>query len=95
MENGHDELNTPTFMIVVSVIIPTCNRPDDLARCLHALAPQLEKHSSEVIVSDDSLVDSTQAMLTTEFPTVKITTGPRREPQCRRAASICKVADFH
>ena len=84
MENGHDELNKPTFMIEVSVIIPTCNRPDDLARCLRALEPQTGQHSYEVIVSDDSRDDSTQAMLQTQFPTVKITTGPRRGPGANR-----------
>ena len=86
MENGHDELNPPTFMIEVSVIIPTCNRPDDLARCLRALEPQMGQHSYEVIVSDDSHDASTQAMLQTKFPTVKITTGPRRGPGANRNA---------
>jgi GT2 family glycosyltransferase len=86
MENGHNTLNTQTIMIEVSVIIPTCNRPGDLARCLRALTPQLGGHSSEVIVADDSRDEDTQAMLKADFPTVKITTGPRRGPGANRNA---------
>lgn len=73
-------------MTTASIIIPTCNRPDDLARCLRALAPQLEKQSCEVIVSDDSRDERTQAMLKAEFPAVNITTGPRSGPGANRNA---------
>ena len=86
MENRRNEFNPPTNVIQASVIIPTCNRPDDLARCLRALAPQLQQHPCEVIVSDDSRDERTQAMLNAEFPTVKITTGPRRGPGANRNA---------
>jgi GT2 family glycosyltransferase len=71
---------------MISIIIPTCNRPGDLARCLRALAQQLEQHPCEVIVSDDSLDESTQAMLKAEFPAVRITTGPRSGPGANRNA---------
>jgi GT2 family glycosyltransferase len=73
-------------MTDVTIIIPTCNRPADLARCLHALLPQLEQHPCEVIVSDDSRDDRTQAVLRAEFPSVKITTGPRSGPGANRNA---------
>ena len=71
---------------MISLIIPTCNRPDDLHRCLRALEPQLEQHPCEVIVSDDSRDERTQAMLRNEFPSIKITTGPRSGPGANRNA---------
>lgn len=73
-------------MIEATLIIPTCNRPADLERCLRALAPQLELHPCEVIVSDDSRDQRTQAMLKAEFPSVKITFGPRSGPGANRNA---------
>jgi len=78
-------------MPLASIVIPTCNRPADLARCLHALAPQLTQHPCEVIVSDDSRDDSTQSMLKAEFPAVKITTGPRRGPGANRNAGVLQA----
>lgn len=74
-------------MIEATLIIPTCNRPADLERCLRALAPQLEQHSCEVIVSDDSRDERTQALLASAFPWVKKTTGPRRGPGANRNAA--------
>ena len=41
----------------LSVIIPTCNRPDELALCLQRLAPAAQSIAAdqfEVIVTDDS-----------------------------------------
>ena len=87
MEYRRTELNLPKLMIEASIIIPTCNRPADLERCLRALAPQLAQHPCEVIVSDDSRDDRTQALLRAEFPTVKISTGPRRGPGANRNAA--------
>ena len=73
-------------MVFTSIIIPTCNRPADLERCLHALLPQLEQHPCEVIVSDDSRDDRTRELLASKFPTVKIVRGPRCGPGANRNA---------
>ena len=73
-------------MTTASIIIPTCNRPDDLARCLRALASQLEQQSCEVIVSDDSRDERTREMLKKDFPAVKIASGPRCGPGANRNA---------
>lgn len=73
-------------MSIASIIIPTCNRPDDLARCLRALASQLEQQSCEVIVSDDSRDERTREMLKKDFPAVKIASGPRCGPGANRNA---------
>jgi GT2 family glycosyltransferase len=73
-------------MIQATIIIPTCNRPDDLERCLRVLQPQLQEHPCEVIVSDDSRDDRTQKFLAAEFPTIKIALGPRCGPGANRNA---------
>jgi GT2 family glycosyltransferase len=39
--------------VSVSVVIPTCNRPDDLRRCLTALQAQAARRRLEVIVIDN------------------------------------------
>src|SRR5439155_14661343 len=39
--------------IAVSVVIPTCNRPDDLRRCLAALQAQASARPIEAIVIDN------------------------------------------
>jgi GT2 family glycosyltransferase len=44
----------------LTVVIPTCRRPDLLARCLHALASQdCDPHSYEIVVADDAASDAT------------------------------------
>ena len=73
-------------MIQATIIIPTCNRPADLERCLRVLQPQFQQHPCEVIVSDDSRDDRTQKLLAAEFPTVKIAIGPRCGPGANRNA---------
>lgn len=73
-------------MIQATIIIPTCNRPADLERCLRVLQPQLQQHPCEVIVSDDSRDDSTQKLLAAEFPAVKMAFGPRCGPGANRNA---------
>jgi GT2 family glycosyltransferase len=43
-----------------SVVIPTYRRPDELERCLHALAGQMLGGRYEVIVADDAAGDATR-----------------------------------
>lgn len=62
-----------------SLIIPTCNRPERLARCL-ALLPR----EVTVIVTDDSSDARTHAMLRRDFAHVRWTQGPRRGPAANR-----------
>jgi len=70
-----------------SVIIPTCHRNDDLARCLERLAPgaqTLLAADYEVIVSDDGRASTAEATVREQFPWARWTQGPRRGPAANR-----------
>lgn len=72
-------------MIFASIIIPTCNRTDDLRSCLEQLAPQLPADGSvEVIVADDGSSPVSKDMLAALFPAVQWMQGPRRGPAANR-----------
>ena len=73
--------------MLISVIVPTCQRPELLARCLHQLAPGgqlLESDAYEVIVTDDSANPATRNLVTKEFPWARWMAGPRRGPAANR-----------
>ena len=51
-------------MTVVSVVVPTCNRPDLLARCLDALIEQDVRCGTwEIVVTDDARSDATRCQV--------------------------------
>ena len=64
---------------VISVIIPTCDRTESLARCLEQLGG-----AAEVIVSDDGKTTATSELISARFPNVKWYQGPRRGPAANR-----------
>lgn len=63
-----------------SVVIPTCGRPEMLARCLR----ELTATNAEIIVSDDSGDERTRDLLAREFPKARWLQGPRRGPAANR-----------
>jgi hypothetical protein len=68
----------------LSVIIPTCNRPDDLGRCLERLAPQMRfADGEELIVTDDGADEAGRAVVE-RFPGARWTRGERRGPASNR-----------
>ena len=75
-------------MIRFSVVIPTYQRLDDLARCLDQLAPgeqTLSFGEYEVIVTDDEGEGSkTQALVEEQYPWAKWVAGPGRGPAANR-----------
>jgi GT2 family glycosyltransferase len=82
-EQPLDILRCPKF----SVIIPTCNRNDQLARCLDCLAPNaqtLDYKCYEVIVSDDGRSPAAEEMIRTRYPWAQWLSGPRRGPAANR-----------
>jgi len=77
--------------LLASLIIPTCNRPDDLRRCLGALVPQIPKDGTvDIHIGDDSVSDVTRKLVEKEFPQAKVHSGPRQGPGANRnrAASL-------
>ncbi len=71
---------------LLSVIIPTCYRPDLLSLCLERLAPgaqTLDATEYEVIVSDDG-VPTVERLLAERFPWALWVQGPRRGPAANR-----------
>jgi GT2 family glycosyltransferase len=70
---------------MISLIIPTCNRPDDLKRCLDAIRPQLPDDGSvEVIVGDDGKHAAGRAVTAESLPSAHWIKGPSRGPAANR-----------
>ncbi|HYE33188.1 MAG TPA: glycosyltransferase family A protein [Methylomirabilota bacterium] len=73
-------------MVEFSVIVPTCDRPDLLRRCLDAVrlaTSEVQLGMVEVIVSDDSGNDASK-QVTETFGNCHWTRGPRRGPAANR-----------
>ncbi|MBI5425901.1 MAG: glycosyltransferase family 2 protein [Opitutae bacterium] len=73
--------------MILSVVIPTCNRPDTLAAALERLAPGAQTLAAadyEVIVTDDSRSTATETLVRTRFPWARWTRGPQRGPAANR-----------
>ncbi len=71
---------------MISVIIPTCNRHEQLRYCLLSLSPQvqlIDQDMYEVIVSDDG-ENIAQGFIEKEFPFVKWIKGPKAGPAANR-----------
>lgn len=78
-----------------SIIIPTCNRPQLLDKCLTKLDYRLQKFDAnayEVIVTDDSSSDATELFLKSQYTWIKWLKGPARGPAANRnnGASFAK-----
>lgn len=74
---------TPIF----SVIIPTYQRNDLLAKCLDCLAPNIQTMPAEryeVIVTDDGRETTAQEMISQQHPWVKWVAGSRKGPAANR-----------
>jgi GT2 family glycosyltransferase len=72
---------------MLSVIIPTCNRNELLAKCLDRLDASVQcvdKQSYEVIVSDDSSENVSKEFIESKYPWVKWIGGPKKGPAANR-----------
>lgn len=70
-----------------SIIIPTCNRNDFLARCLNYLDIDVQKVNNflyEIIVTDDSNENIAQNFIAQKYPWVQWLEGPKRGPAANR-----------
>jgi GT2 family glycosyltransferase len=73
--------------LLLSVIIPTCNRNDLLGKCLEKLrysVQQLPQDKYEVIVTDDSKENVAKSFIEDKYPWVKWVAGPKRGPAANR-----------
>lgn len=68
----------------IGVIIPTCDRLDQIKACLDCLKPQVDALPCAVIVSDDGRTSKTKDSLAVEYPWVTWVAGPRKGPAANR-----------
>ena len=84
--SNHTESNTP----LISIIIPTYNRKDELANCITSMADQSYKNF-EIIIIDDCSADGTVDFLNDNFPEIKILKNKNRSgPTLARNIGIKK-----
>jgi glycosyltransferase involved in cell wall biosynthesis len=72
---------------MISIVIPTYNRPDLLVKCLECLLSEKQRISYleyEVIISDDSSNDETKNLVKDRYPFFRYNAGPRRGPAANR-----------
>lgn len=75
--------------LLISVVVPTRDRPVLLRRCLDQLAPGAQTLAAaqyEVIVADDGVSGNMAAALGATHPWARIVAGPRRGPAANRNA---------
>jgi GT2 family glycosyltransferase len=73
--------------VLISIIIPTCNRNDLLAKCLDCLSPenqQIDKSIYEIIVSDDGSKNQAKDLIAKKYPLVQWVEGPKKGPAANR-----------
>ncbi len=75
-----------TPQMLLSVIIPTCNRNDLLFSCLSRLSPQVQTTNVpfEVIVSDDGKNNPAKDLVSKHFRWAKWIEGPKKGPASNR-----------
>lgn len=76
-------MGTPKF----TVIIPTYQRNDLLVKCLDCLAPNvqtLDSNEYEVIVTDDGVLTTAEALVHERYPWAQWVSGPHRGPAANR-----------
>jgi GT2 family glycosyltransferase len=83
-------VTTPdTVHPLISVVVPTRDRPELLGRCLDRLAPgsqALDARRYEVVVTDDGEPGRAASLLARTHPWVRVVAGPRRGPAANRNA---------
>lgn len=82
MENG-----ITNSIMLLSIIIPTCNRNDLLTKCLDCIAPgkQTVNHTMyEVIVTDDGNTNQAKELILENYSWAKWVEGPKRGPAANR-----------
>jgi len=74
--------------VPVSIIVTTCDRPDDLEVCLQQLLAQETSRSVEIVVADNRPASGLTAPIVAKFPRVKLVSEPRPGASYGRNAAI-------
>lgn len=74
--------------ILVTIVVATCDRPDDLRNCLSCLVAQQTAHSLEIIVVDNNPASELTPSVVAEFPQAKLIQETRRGLSYARNAGI-------
>jgi O-antigen biosynthesis protein len=72
----------------VSIVVPSCDRPDDLRRCLTSLTTQRTSHALEIIVVDNRPARGSARRVATEFPSIRVLDETRPGLSFARNAGI-------
>ncbi len=72
----------------VSIIIATCDRPEDLRNCLNSIMQQQSTRSKEIIVVDNNPASGLTAQVITDFPEVMWLREPRQGTSYARNTGI-------
>ena len=75
--------------VPVSVIITTCDRPDDLRNCLNHLRAQTSDRDFEIIVADNRPASGITPKVIQEYPGVKLVSEPRVGASYGRNSAFC------
>jgi O-antigen biosynthesis protein len=91
-------IKTPTPLpkaVSVSIIVPTCDRPDDLRHCLEHLQRVKTDRSIEIIVADNRPQNGNAAQVLKDFPGVKLVEESRvGSAYARNAAIVASSGDI-
>ena len=74
--------------VPVSIVITTCDRPDDLENCLQHLVVQQTQHPVEIVVADNRPASGITPAVVSKFPQVKLVQEPRPGGSYGRNAAI-------
>lgn len=77
--------------VKISVIVPTCDRPDQLLACLENLYNQSTELPYEIIVSDDGTKPIRQ-ILAQMFPAAIWNPGPQKGPAANRNSAAAQAS---
>ncbi|MEX2662618.1 MAG: glycosyltransferase [Vicinamibacterales bacterium] len=76
----------------VSIIVPTCDRPDDLRRCLASLVAQRTRHDVEIVVVDNRPSCDAARSVAGQFPSVRLVTESRPGLSFARNTGIARAS---
>ena len=69
---GGEQTRAMLAPTTVSVVVATCNRPDDLRRCLASLIAQQTRHEVEIVVVDNGGATEAVRGVVADYPVVRL-----------------------